>query len=519
MLRKLLPVMLLLLLAAPVSADINVRVLDLDCGDIPTDTDFEDEFDLIYGFFDPDGVEDASANAAAHQATKDPTGALPTDLRDEIHELRYKLDQLQPNNTYWYDAYNPHEYGHANIVLNGGFEYWTNGTTSAPDGWELVGGTTVSQTITTNVGYTGDAWAVQVTSAGITSNGIKHTFTNLKASTTYTVVARTKATAGDTVKASTTGAASNLSQTSTTQTWVYSINGQFTTDATPTDVVLTLGSDTSGDIVFFDNLMVVEGAMAHGYARHTPSVPITHPPFKGLVVENSVVSTTERSDVTIDIDADWLVVENATGHRLLLQNVDETCDITTVGVVNGLDAGSESADKTYYPYIIYNPSTGAQDSLLSSSLTSPVLPSGYTYYKAVSLCRNDSASDIVEYKQVGDKLMYAAPKDDTEILQNGSDTSFTDVDATNYTGTNAICKTVLLGWYVSSPAGGSVDFFVRPNGSSVSNGREIGNVRINEAEHASGEFMMYLDSSQTFEYKGGALANLNISVNACFLNL
>jgi hypothetical protein len=518
--RKLWIVLLLLLFALPVEANINNRVFDKDCGDGLTDENLEDEFDRLYDSLYPEYIEDASSNAAAHQATKDPTGALPTNLLHEIQELRYKLDQLQPNNTYWYDDYDSYEYGYANLVPNGGFEYWDDGIASAPDGWELVGGTTVSQTITTNTGYAGDSWAIEVTSAGLTSNGIKYTFDNLKASTTYAVVVKAKVTAGDTAKASTTGGSSNLSQTTVTQTWVYSLNGTFTTDATPAPVILTLGSDTSGDIVYFDNLMVVEGAMTHAYAPNVPSVPLTHPTYRKLVVESTSITT-------ITITADYVVVENpTTKHRIALQNVSETTDITSLGI-GGIDVGSE-ADITYYQYVIYKPVTATVDCLMSSSATNPTLPSGYTYYKLVGFCRNDT--DIVLFKQRDEELLYDAPFD-LSILAAATATVWTDVDATEYTGTATVSGRAILSFILSDTsdiaAGEEIYVDIRINGSS-GNGKRLAWIKCSAGGGApcdyydTGEFMVFMDSAQKIEYKatvGSATGDFNLYVVGCILDL
>jgi hypothetical protein len=463
---------------------------------------------------DPDFINDLSNDDTEQRLTTDPSLARPTTLTGEIQGLRYRVGILDPNSTYWMDTFVGEGYGYANLAPNGGFEYWDNGITSAPNGWVLVGGTTVSQTIATNTGYTGDAWAVEVTSAGVNSNGIKYTFDNLKASTTYTVVVGAKVTAGDTAKASTTGGASNLSETTIQQSWVFSLNGTFTTDGTPAPVELTLGSDTSGDIVFFDNLMIVEGAMARAYGRHIPSVPITHPTYRNLVVESTSVTT-------ITITADYVVVENpTTKHRIALQNISETTDITSSGI-GGIDVGSE-ADITYYQYITYNPVTAAQDSFMSSSSTTPVLPSGYTYYKNISFCRN--STDIIEYKQINDRLMFDNPLDDTSILNNGIQGSWTDVSATASAGFNNICQLIYLSSYFEKSATATTQYaWIRPNGTSGS-GKLIGvapehNDNTDVGADVS-EIIMYLDSDSKFEYKTtGGVTGLDLYISVCILDL
>ena len=103
--------------------------------------------------------------------------------------------------------------------------------------------------------YGGDN-AVVVTSTG-TGSSITQVLSNLKPSTTYNVSGRVKVTAGDTAKLYTTGADTELDLSSTSTSWE-TVTGTFITDATPTDVALKLGSDTDGDVVYFDQIAVYE---------------------------------------------------------------------------------------------------------------------------------------------------------------------------------------------------------------------------------------------------------------------
>jgi hypothetical protein len=70
-----------------------------------TASDLNAEFDNILNNFDPDNVEDASANATAMQATADPypgsSESLATDLRGEIQRLRYVIKQIT-GEAQWY---------------------------------------------------------------------------------------------------------------------------------------------------------------------------------------------------------------------------------------------------------------------------------------------------------------------------------------------------------------------------------------------------------------------------------
>lgn len=144
------------------------------------------------------------------------------------------------------------------LIQNGSFEIVDS--SAVPWCWEKVGSATLAQDTGVKDGY-GGSLSLKVTSGGTNNEGAKYTFRHLKANTTYSVYVWMKATSGDTAKVWTTGGSSNLSITSTNTGGGYK-SGSFRTDSTPTNVVLYVGSETSGDIVWFDALTVIEGSTA-----------------------------------------------------------------------------------------------------------------------------------------------------------------------------------------------------------------------------------------------------------------
>lgn len=74
------------------------RVKTWNTADTLTASDLNAEYDNILNNFDPDGIDDASTNVAAMQATADPypgaSESLATSGRGELQRLRYVVDQL-----------------------------------------------------------------------------------------------------------------------------------------------------------------------------------------------------------------------------------------------------------------------------------------------------------------------------------------------------------------------------------------------------------------------------------------
>jgi hypothetical protein len=74
--------------------------------------------------------------------------------------------------------------------------------------------------------------------------------------------------------------------------------------------------------------------------------------------------------------------------------------------VNGLDTGSVAANTWYAVFAIYNPTTKTTAALLSTSTTSPTLPSGYTYLTRVGWMRTSASSQFLRVLQQGRRAQY-----------------------------------------------------------------------------------------------------------------
>ncbi len=143
-----------------------------------------------------------------------------------------------------------------NVIRNWQFN-GRHRTTAQPDFWDLEGTPTLAYD-TAEAGW--GSKSLKITGAGATDEGVAQTL-KLKASTTYTVHARVKVTAGDTLNLVTTGGASDVAESSTSDTWE-TIFGQVTTDSTPTDIVVKLTAAADGDEVWVGAVWVTETAAA-----------------------------------------------------------------------------------------------------------------------------------------------------------------------------------------------------------------------------------------------------------------
>lgn len=107
---------------------------------------------------------------------------------------------------------------------------------------------------------------------------------------------------------------------------------------------------------------------------------------------------------TITMTCDEVVLKNSGGTAYLASGVSLTVNSATSGA-NGLDTGSIANSTWYYYYIIYNGSTVA--GLISTSATTPTMPSGYTYAtKALGAVRTNGSAQFIGFDQINDLWNY-----------------------------------------------------------------------------------------------------------------
>jgi len=109
------------------------------------------------------------------------------------------------------------------------------------------------------------------------------------------------------------------------------------------------------------------------------------------------------ANVTVTVDE--IVVEDSSNVYKTLRTVSLTIAGTTTGA-NALDTGTIATSTWYSVWVIYNGTTTA--GLLSTSATSPTMPSGYTYKARIGWIRTDSTANKypLGFTQYGRKVQY-----------------------------------------------------------------------------------------------------------------
>ena len=84
-----------------------------------------------------------------------------------------------------------------------------------------------------------------------------------------------------------------------------------------------------------------------------------------------------------------------------------------------LDTGSIAADTWYHVFLIIK-SDGTSDVLISTSLTSPTLPSGYSYKRRLGSLLMDGSAHITAFQQFGDDFYWDLPVVELETTSTGN---------------------------------------------------------------------------------------------------
>lgn len=176
-------------------------------------------------------------------------------------------------------------------------------------------------------------------------------------------------------------------------------------------------------------------------SRWRPVAPIISQPIAGGAL-GLVVQVT--GDAGVDIDATAITLEDANGEAYRAKSVNLSVDISSTGA-NGLDTGSAANSTGYFAFVIYNPTTDTVAGLVSTSATSPTLPSGYTFFRRVGGLFTDATADLIPTLQKGCRAQYVV---------NGSTLTAPLIMASGTAGDEAVptWSAVAIGGYVPSTA-------------------------------------------------------------------
>ena len=233
------------------------------------------------------------------------------------------------------------------------------------------------------------------------------------------------------------------------------------------------------------------------------SISFTDPLPRNLIIQNNSGAPTSKVDVTADV----ISVE-----AVVLTNVSWTIDIQASGA-DGLDTGSEATSTWYYIWAICNDDGSSEAGLLSTSSSSPTLPTGYTKKRLIGAVYNDSSGDFRNFLQIGKTVYYNSRY---TVVSTCSASSWTAVDVSAYVPSVSRVAIFSVYWIYASS---STTLYMGFDGSSTYMTMNGGNDTHRSWNDAC--FKMPVDSSRQFYYKNNGYYNSNskIYLNGFELNI
>jgi len=144
--------------------------------------------------------------------------------------------------------------------------------------------------------------------------------------------------------------------------------------------------------------------------------------------------------------------ENTSAPRanlVLTSAITKSLSAWVAGTGNGgLDTGAVGNNTWYHVHLIRKISDGSIDALISTSATSPTMPSGYEARRRIGAIKTDGSAQIVAFSQNGDEFIW--------------DAAVIDVDDDN-PGTSAVTRTLTV------PTGVKVLAYISVGGYTGSN--------------------------------------------------
>ena len=263
-------------------------------------------------------IDDHSDNDATQDDETDP-GAFasmsnPTTLEGELERLRFTINRIvSRNNTtsnYWGDDSTTQasmaDIRHPNMIRNGGFETYTGAANSAPDGWSTISGSVPVTIAQDTADADGPGASIDITGDS-DNDGIEQTIVGaaLRATTSYIVRCRAKCVSGVTATLATAGGGTDVSETTTSTSWV-TLEGVLITDGTPADVDVQLRTSGGTWQANFDRVemypiftaeKVEQGAAVAFQSSTTLGTPIGHGTTQDPWTMDAVSDTMSRSVV------------------------------------------------------------------------------------------------------------------------------------------------------------------------------------------------------------------------------
>ena len=154
----------------------------------------------------------------------------------------------------------------------------------------------------------------------------------------------------------------------------------------------------------FDNFVAVSVGGADQLFDHNQLMGPLRTFLQGLTLSNDGVTP----NTIIDIAAGCACSDDSSNFMALSSAITKSINSTwAVGSGNGgLDTGAVAASTWYHVYLIMRTDTGVVDALISTSASSPTMPTNYTEKRRIGSILTDASKHIIPFTQFGDEFLW-----------------------------------------------------------------------------------------------------------------
>ena len=231
----------------------------------------------------------------------------------------------------------------------------------------------------------------------------------------------------------------------------------------------------------------------------------------GLIVGLTMSNNVTTPDSKVDIE------KGKVRRKGVSFSIDSTLTID-IGVsgINGLDTGTVQADTWYAVFVLTDLEGIITPGGIFSESLEPEMPTGYCCYRRIGWVKTDSSSDIMLFQERWNgntrRFFWDVPPADTRVLDNGSASTFTAIDLSDYVPQTSCCVVLNVDFKTGASGDGADDVKFRITGSA------FGIVELSAGKVSGKRAKMYAemptDIFQSIDYKvvDGANNKAGVSV-------
>lgn len=176
-----------------------------------------------------------------------------------------------------------------------------------------------------------------------------------------------------------------------------------------TDMVMIVDSAASNALKYTTVSALASAGSVASYNGRTGAVTATTTDVPLPNYLTGLTLSTAGSSATFGVAAGYATDSTNVSMMSLGSAYTKTTSAWAVGTANGaLDTGTIANSTWYHVFLIKRTDTGVVDVLISTSATSPTLPTNYTLFRRIGSMKTDGSAQWTKFSQFGDEFLWDA---------------------------------------------------------------------------------------------------------------